>query len=158
MKNILVAIDSITSITPASPVIRHAIEFARAFSSKIWLLHVVPPGRATTPFTVPREVLRDQVATELCQEHKSMQHLAQHLRDNGIEVTALLVEGSTVKMILGEAQRLAADLIVVGSHGHSTVYRALLGDIGERLLNESSRPILYVPESGAESPATAEWA
>ncbi len=126
--------------------IRHAIECAHAFSSKVWLLHVVPPGRATTPFTVPREVLRGQVATELCQEHKSMHHLAEHLRDNGIDTTALLVEGPTVKMILGEAQRLDADMIVVGSHGHSRLYRALLGDTGERLLNESSRPIVFVPE------------
>jgi nucleotide-binding universal stress UspA family protein len=100
---------------------------------------------------VPREVLRGQVATELCQEHKSMQRLAEHLRAKDIDTTALLVEGSTVKMILGEAQRLDVELIVVGSHGHNRLYRALLGDTGERLLNESSRPILFVPEKEGES-------
>ena len=156
MKNILVAIDNITSTGPASPVIGRAVELARALSSKIWLIHVVPPGRATTPFTVPREVLRGQVATELCQEHKSMQRLAQHLRDNDIDTTALLVEGSTVKMILAEAERLDVDLLIVGSHSHSLLYRALLDGTGERLLNESSRPVLFVPEKTDASAVPVE--
>jgi nucleotide-binding universal stress UspA family protein len=146
VKNILVAIDDIAGTTATSAVIARAVELARAFSSKVWLVHVVPPGRATTPFTVPREVLRGQVATELCHEHKSMQHLAQHLRDNDIVSTGLLVEGATVKMILAEADRLNADLIIVGSHSHGLLYRALLDGTGERLLNESSRPVLFVPE------------
>ncbi len=156
VKNILVAIDSVAGATPTSAVIRRAIELARAFSSKVWLVHVVPHGRATTPFTVPREVLRGEVATELRHEHKSLQHLTQHLRDKGIDARAFLVEGATVKMILEEADRLDADLIVVGSHSHGLLYRALLDGIGDRLLNESLRPLLFVPEQDSGADVSAD--
>ena len=145
MKHILVAIDDIEGTGPTSPLIQQSVTLARAFSSKVWLVHVVPqPG--LTPFTVPRELLRGQAASELHHEHKAIQQLARHLRDSGLDATALLVEGMTVKTILKEADRLDADLIVVKSHRHSLLYRALLDGAGERLLNESSRPVLFVPE------------
>jgi nucleotide-binding universal stress UspA family protein len=152
MRNILVAIDDIESTTPASAIIQRGLTLARAFSSKVWLVHVVPrPG--ITPFTVPRELLRRQAASELSHEHKSLQSLTRYLRDNGIEATALLVEGATVKTILREADRLDADLIVVNSHRHNLLYRALLDGAGERLLNESSRPVMFVPEQMEDPPA-----
>lgn len=158
MKHILVAIDDIENTTPASPLIQQSVTLARAFSSKVWLVHVVPqPGLA--PFTVPRELLRGQAASELHHEHKAIQRLTRHLRDSGLDATALLVEGMTVKTILKEADRLDADLIVVKSHRHSLLYRALLDGAGERLLNESSRPVLFVPEQReavAERPGDTE--
>jgi nucleotide-binding universal stress UspA family protein len=145
MKNILVAIDDIENTTLASPLIQQSVTLARAFSSKLWLVHVVPrPG--LTPFTVPRELLRGQAASELHHEHKAIQQLTRYLRDSGLDAKALLVEGMTVKTILKEADRLDADLIVVKSHRHSLLYRALLDGAGERLLNESSRPVMFVPE------------
>ena len=148
MKNILVAIDDVEATTATSALIQRVEALARAFSSKLWLLHVVPrPGM--TPFTVPSEVLRGQAAAELHHEHKRVQRLSQHLRESGIDTTALLVEGATVKTILREADRLEADLIVVTSHRHSLLYRTLLDGAGERLLNESARPVMFVPEGTA---------
>ena len=148
MKTIVVAIENIEGTDLASPVIETTLKLAASFASKVWLVHVVPrPG--TTPFTVPRERLREQAAGELHHEHKFMQHLTAAMRDRGIDATALLVEGATVKTIIGEADRLDADLIVVASHSHSLLYRALLDGTGERLLNESRRPILFVPEPPA---------
>ena len=145
MKTILVAIENIEGTDLASPVMVHTMKLAAKFSSKVWLVHVVPrPG--TAPFTVPRKVLRDQAATELHHEHKLMQHLTGAMRDRGINAAALLVEGGTVKTILEEADRLDADLLVVGSHSHGLLYRTLLDGTEERLLNESTRPILFVPE------------
>jgi len=148
MKTILVAIGNIDGTNLTSPVIEYTMELARSFSSKVWLVHVVP-RLGTTPFTVPRELLRDQAASELHREHKFMQALTEALRDCDIDATALLVEGVTVKTILEEADRLEVDLIVVGSHSHGLLYRALLDGTGERLLNESTRPILFVPEPTA---------
>jgi nucleotide-binding universal stress UspA family protein len=148
MKTIIVAIENIEGTSLASPVIEKTMELAHSFSSRVCLVHVVPrPG--TTPFTVPREMLRDQAASELHHEHNYMQRLTGALRDRGINATALLLEGTTVKTILEEADRLDADLIVVSSHSHGLLYRALLDGTGERLLNQSTRPVLFVPEPPA---------
>jgi nucleotide-binding universal stress UspA family protein len=154
MKNILLAIGDIEHTTPLSPLMAHTVDLAHAFSSKVWVVHVVPPGRATTPFTLPREVLRGQVAGELHREHAVIQRLTQSLRDKHIDAKGFLVEGSTVKRILAEAERVEADLIVVGAHGHNLLYRALLDGTGERLLSEASLPVLFIPEKEGE-PATS---
>ena len=148
MKTILVAIENIEGTDLASPVIVQTMQLAIRFSSKVWLVHVVP-RLGTTPFTVPREVLRNQAATELHHEHKLLQRLTGTMREQGVDAAALLVEGSTVKTILEEAERRDAELLVVGSHSHGLLYRALLDGTEERLLNQSTRPILFVPEPAA---------
>lgn len=146
MKNILLAIDNIEGSTPSSPVIERTVELAAAFSSKVWLVHVVPqPG--LTPFNVPREMLREQAAGELCHEHKHIHRLADRLRERDIDATALLIEGATVHTLLAEAERLNVDLIVAGFHGHGVLYRTLLDGTGEQLLRKSSYPIMFVPQS-----------
>ncbi|MBW2274656.1 MAG: universal stress protein, partial [Deltaproteobacteria bacterium] len=47
--------------------------------------------------------------------------------------------------ILAEAKRLAADMIVMGSHGHGALYRALLGSVSEGVLHKATCPLTIVP-------------
>jgi nucleotide-binding universal stress UspA family protein len=145
VKTILVAIDDCESTTTASPVMQRVCELARAFSSNVWLLHVVPQS-GPLPFNVDRKRVRGEIASELRHEHQFLQRLAQCLRDREIDASALLTEGATTDSILEESQRLEADLVVVGSHGHGLLYRALLDGTGERLLGESACPVMFVPE------------
>ena len=36
------------------------------------------------------------------------------------------------------------DLLVMGSHGHSRVHRALLGSVSERVLHKAAVPVLML--------------
>jgi nucleotide-binding universal stress UspA family protein len=40
---------------------------------------------------------------------------------------------------------LAADSIVLGSHGRSGTYRSLLGSVSEDIMRHSRRPVFIVP-------------
>jgi len=144
VKNILVAIDDCEATTIASPIMERALELASAFSSKVWILHVVPhPGEA--PFNVDSRLLRREVAAELRHEHGFLQHLAQGLRDRGIEATALLFEGGVVSTLLKESGRLDIDLIILGCHRHGLLYGAIMDITEEGLLSNCPRPIMFVP-------------
>ena len=145
MKKILVAIESCEAITIASPIMERTIELANAFSSKVWVLHVVP-RRRPEPFNVDSKTLRREVAAELRHEHEFLQHLAQCLRDRAVDAKALLVEGATDRTIQQESDRLAIDLIVVGCHKHGLLYGALVDVTKEGLLSNCSRPLMFVPE------------
>jgi nucleotide-binding universal stress UspA family protein len=46
-----------------------------------------------------------------------------------------------------EAERLSADLIVMGTHGHGPVRHALLGSVAERVIREAPCPVLTVNAS-----------
>ena len=144
MKNILVAIDSCEATTIASPIMERTLELASAFSSKVWILHIVPPSRQP-PFNVDGKVLRREVAAELQHEHEFLQQLAQCLQDRDVDATALLVEGPTVRTILKESDRLDIDLVVLGCHSHGLLYGALMDVTEEGLLSKCRRPIMFVP-------------
>jgi nucleotide-binding universal stress UspA family protein len=145
VKNILVAIDSCEAITIASPIMERTLELADAFSSKVWILHIVPASRQA-PFNLDSKTLRGEVATELHHEHEFLQQLAQCLRDRDIDSTALLVEGATIKTILKESRRLDIDLMVSGCHRHSLIYSALMDATEEGLLRKCPCPVMFVPE------------
>ena len=144
MKNILVAIESCETTTIASPIMERTLELASAFSSKVWVLHIVPHSREA-PFNVDSKTLRREVSAELRHEHEFLQHLAQCLRDRDIDATALLVEGAVIRTILKESDRLDIDLIVLGCHRHGLLYGALMDVTEEGLLSKCTRPIMFVP-------------
>ena len=146
VKNILVAIDVCEDISIASPIMEHVLELASAFSSKVWVLHIVPHSREA-PFNVDSKTLRQEVAAELQHEHEYLQQLAQCLRDRDVDATALLVEGTEIRTILKESDRLDIDLIVLGCHRHGRLYGALMDATEEGLLSKCTRPIMFVPIS-----------
>ena len=144
MKNILVAIDDCETTTITTPIMEKTLELASAFSSKVWILHIVPhPGQP--PFNIDNRILRQEVAAELRHEHKFLQHLAQGLRDQGIDATALLIEGAITRTILKESDRLDIDLIILGCHKHGLLYGALMEFTEEGLLSKCPRPIMFIP-------------
>ncbi len=144
MKNILVAIDSCETTTVASPIIERTIELASAFSSKVWLLHIVPHSRHA-PFNVDNKTLRKEVAGELRNEHDFLQHLTKCMQDRGVDTTAVMVQGKTIKTILKESERLDIDLIVLGCQSHSLLYGAIMDVTEEGLLSKCPRPIMFIP-------------
>ena len=144
MKKILVAIDSCESTTIASPIVERTIELANAFSSKVWILHVVPRSHPTS-FNIDNKTMRREAADELHHEHEFLQHLARCLQERGVDATAHLVPGATTGTILKEAERLDTDLIVLGCHRHSQLYGAVMDGTEEGLLSKCSYPIMFVP-------------
>ncbi len=144
MKNILVAIDSCEATTIASPIMVKTIELASALSSKVWILHIVPPPRQP-PFNLDSKTLRKEVAAEYRHEHGFLRQLAQCLRERGIEAAAHLVEGATITTLLKESDRLDIDLIVLGCHKHGLLYGAIMDNTEEGLLSKCPRPVMFVP-------------
>lgn len=59
-----------------------------------------------------------------------------------VKATTELLEGDCVGSLLDLAERVNADLIVVGSHGRGGISRALLGSVAEGILRRASIPVL----------------
>ena len=54
------------------------------------------------------------------------------------------VAGTVSTVILTEAERMHADLIVMGSHGHGNIYHALFGGVGQKVVRKASCPVMLV--------------
>ena len=147
MKNLLVAIDACDAANIASPIMEKTIELAHAFSSKVWIIHIVPDLHRPAPFNVDSKVMRRDIADELCKEHEVLQRLAQCLRNRDIDAKALLIEGATIKTIVKESDRLDIDLILLGCHRHGLAYGVITEFTEEGLLSKCPCPIMFVPMS-----------
>ena len=77
--------------------------------------------------------------------HGRVKALADHLLDDALDASAVLVCGSGVESTLREADLLEAGLIVVGSHGRGAVYDALIGSFSTGIIRKSKLPVLVVP-------------
>ena len=144
--NILAAVD----FSPVSEILLQTLEqIAVNFSAHVWLIHVVAPDPAFVGYEAGPHAVRNQVADEHRERHQQLQGLAERLRSAGIEATALLLQGPTVKVIIEEAGRLSASVIVLGSHGHGRLYDMLVGSVAEGVVRASALPVLLVPASRA---------
>ncbi len=112
---------------------------------EIYLLHVAEPDPDFVGFEAGPEEVRDQVAREFHQEHELIQSLAGRLRDSGHQVTALLVQGPTIETILREADKVDAEVIVVGSHGRGKLFDLVVGSVSAGVIRKSTVPVLVVP-------------
>jgi universal stress protein A len=78
----------------------------------------------------------------------SMQQQASDLRAEGFNATAKVVTTPTTQpahAICDIAEQVEADLIVVGTHGHTALGSLLVGSVTQRLLHISPCPVVAVP-------------
>jgi nucleotide-binding universal stress UspA family protein len=126
-----------------------AVAVARGSGADVTALHVVPVHTAAAmlpymgpesvaPFPLP-EVDLERIKAEL----KSFLESGVSLP---IAVRCEVAEASDVhREILVQAGRLPADLIVMGTHGHSGFHHLLLGSVTGKVLRKAPMPVLTVP-------------
>ncbi len=142
MKNILVTIDFNDN---EKTLIDKAIQMAKPFDSKLWLLHIAAPEPDYVGFGVGPPHLGDWRATQLKKERKQLQEYTSDLKEKGINTEGLFIEGATIKTVLKEAKKLNVDLIIVGHHKHNFLYKALVKSISTGIIQKSKIPLLIVP-------------
>ena len=142
MKRVLVPID-FGKQTPA--VLEHVAQLVKLTGAHVRLLHAVAPDPDFVGYEVDTPATREQTAKDFRDDHRRLEATAAEMADRGIDIEPLLVQGPTVEVILDHAKRYDADLIVMGSHGHGTLYTALLGSTSQGVLHDATCPVLIVP-------------
>lgn len=82
------------------------------------------------------------------------QSVSERLGGRGLQTTALAVEGYPGSSIVEEAEKWGADLVFVGSHGHSGFVRFMLGSIAKAVVQNApcSVEIVRHPRHDKEHP------
>lgn len=142
MMRILVAVDLSESTTR---IVATARKTALATKAEVYVIHVTEPNPAFAGYQAGPPGVRDQVASEFRDQHRKTQEYAEDLRQSGVEATALLLQGSTAKCILDEANKLGCELIVMGTHGRTAVMDVIVGSVSHAVLRNTDIPVLLVP-------------
>lgn len=138
-------------------VCRYALSLARQCQARVTVLHAIEPlstfGQSLVELHVSHAdseaqhaEARSQVKSNLEQELHDLvrQETAEGEYDRLIEGVKV-VEGQPAEQILLEAEKIGADLIVVGSHRHTALGDALLGHTASKVTHRSRIPVLLAP-------------
>ena len=121
------------------------VDLARRLGADVHLVHVIQPPAYTyagLPGTASAAAtplgLNDEAA-------RSLDDVAASLDVGSGSVTTHVLEGMNVAAIVCEAaEKLAADLIVMGTHGRTGLAHAFLGSVAERTVRQAPCPVLTV--------------
>lgn len=142
---ILVAIDLKTG---TDHLLAEAQRYGRALNAVVDIIHVAAPDPYFVGY-IKKEQLdaeREPNAKALRAEHQETQAFGAKLRANGVRVgQALTVQGSILATILKEAEKLRADLLVIGSHHHGALYHLWYGETAADAAKQAPCALLIVP-------------
>ena len=116
-----------------------AVELARRDGARLVIAHVEEDviGKGGGPI----HATEDEIQAEI---RRQADELAAQGIDTSVEMRSVML-GGPAHAIADVADAAGADLIVVGTRGHSPVAGLLLGGVTARLLHVARQPVLVVP-------------
>ena len=150
MKKVLIAID----YNPVSEkVAEKGYELAKKLNAEVCLLHILNDVGFYEP-QYPSFLGYDgytaavgpdfDVALEMRNIAEDfLEKAAAHLGDENIKTH--LAEGDTAKTLLSYAEEWNVDMIVMGTHSHSTLEKLLIGTVAEKVIEKTPVPVYLVP-------------
>jgi len=146
MKRILLPIDFSEATEPAVAFVQ---ELAGQTGAQVYVLHVTG---SQLKYERGKSMPPEPELSDLCAR----------MKDSGCDAHPLSITGlkAEADIILEQIHSLGADLVVMGSHGHSAVHNLILGSVSTKVLRYSERPVLIVPSPRPEPidpPADAHY-
>ena len=123
------------------PILRAAAAELERAGGQVTALHCLEPMALVAPVDVPTVL----VAPTNDLVNSASAHLMRAASECGLEKATLRVEiASPAEKILEVAKEIAADLIIVGTHGRSGAARLLLGSVAEEVVRDAPCNVLVV--------------
>ncbi len=126
--------------------LQQAMDIARQYQSKIYLLHVVGIVIiCTVDYCLPPQMV-DQVENESVTTAKKRitEQLAKLPESKSIEIIADIRKGIPYEEILRDQKEKKIDLIVIASHGKTGLLSHLIGSVADKVVRNANCPVLLV--------------
>lgn len=145
IKKILAPLDFSKSSVKA---LQYASALAVQFQATLILVHVVEFSFVGSEFGA---VELAQIESDMRENgRKQMETLAGKLVDPGLEIKTIIASGRPSIEIIETARDEAIDLIVIATHGHSSLAHVILGSTVERVVRHAPCPVLVVRDEERE--------
>ena len=135
-ERVLVAVDGSKH---SERVISVASELAKRFGSEVLVLNVREVVITTRSGPIGKESPEESLSL--------VKKVAERLVKDGVNAhgeSSKTIQSGPAKEILDEARKFKANLIVIGSHGHSELTGLLLGSVASKVLHHAECPVTVV--------------
>lgn len=142
-KHLLIPLDTSRFAEAALP---YAQTLAENFDAKLTLICVLQhPLYLGDEFTSTMELEAAAYESTLADARQYFKGVATTLHKQGYDVDYAIVEGrQAADEILKTADSIAADAIVMSTHGRSGLGRWLLGSVADKILRQAHIPVLLI--------------
>jgi nucleotide-binding universal stress UspA family protein len=110
-------------------------------TDELLVLNVQPPMPPRVKTMVGSSAVRDYQEEEAL---KVLDPIERFLKRHKVPFRASWTVGSPHAELLAAAKKEKAQLIVMGTHGHGLVGRALMGSVAQRVVSDCDVPVLLV--------------
>jgi len=141
IRNILYSTDFSESTLAAA---EYALTLAKLTGAKLHVLHVVGELADARRSMVPPSALVQLEKEVEIHAVKAMEAFCRSHFVDKVPFETHVVHGIPFKEILTQAEALAADLIVLGTHGRTGIEHVIVGSTAERVVRRSQRAVLTV--------------
>jgi len=141
IKKILFPTDFTEGALAALP---YAIDLAKSFNAKLYLLHVIYDMSTSTGLHVPHASL-DAMYEEMQKgAEKEIEKVGAEMREELKDVETQVLRGVPYEEIRKFAGEKGVDLIVMGTHGRSGFDRIIFGSTAEKVVRKAACSVLTV--------------
>ncbi len=143
MKNLLVPIGSNEN---ARNTLQYAIEFAREFNARIYLIHVYSSSKVSGSFKNVDNII-EQDSREVLREH------LESVDSDGVEIITSTLKGhsesDTLKQLI---KLLQIDMIIASTKNEGSDESIFIGKITGNIIKDTEVPVLVIPEEAEFKP------
>ncbi|MCL2761510.1 MAG: universal stress protein [Desulfuromonadales bacterium] len=122
----------------------YALTMAKAFSTKLLIIHVINEPVDLQGFYVPH-VTFDNLGKEIAEgAEKMLENFCNAKNMENVEYEKIVVSGVPGDEVIREAKERSADLIVLGTHGRTGLNRFLFGSTAEKVVRLAESPVMTI--------------
>jgi nucleotide-binding universal stress UspA family protein len=142
IKSIMVPIDFSEYSKSA---LKYAIDFAKQFHAKIYLIYVVEPIIYPADFSMGQVAIPSADLDLQSRANEELINLAKTI-GSGITSETIIKTGKPFVEIIDSAKENDVDLIIIATHGHTGVEHLLFGSTAEKVVRKAPCPVLTLRE------------
>jgi nucleotide-binding universal stress UspA family protein len=121
-----------------------AFALAKPLDATVDLVHVLDTAILTAPQSLGAMPLIDPQAL-MDQIDEALTARIEKARSLGIVCQSDSLDGYPAREIVRHAEKVGADLIVVGTHGRTGVAKVIMGSVAQRVVQHATCPVLVIP-------------
>jgi len=143
IKKILVPIDFSDYSKNA---LKYAVQFAKQFNAKIYLVYVVEPMIYPADFSMGQVAIPSADIDLHSRAEEELRKLSKDFINGSLQVEILIKTGKPFVEIIETASTNDIDLIIIATHGHTGVEHLLFGSTAEKVVRKAPCPVLTLRE------------
>jgi len=126
--------------------LKHAVNFAQRFNSKLFLIYVIEPMVYPTDFSIGQIAIPAVENNLTSRAEEELQNLVKNEIAGKLESEVIIKSGKPFMEIIECAGEMDADLIIIATHGHTGVEHLLFGSTAEKVVRKAPCPVLTLRE------------